>query len=64
MRFRTGLLVAAALLMQASLSEAAQKKADGAPRSPVTVTSDTMEARSGEGRVVFRGNVVAVEDFT
>ncbi|MBW7956777.1 MAG: lipopolysaccharide transport periplasmic protein LptA [Deltaproteobacteria bacterium] len=64
MKFRTGLLMAAALLMQASVSVAAQKKAEGAPRSPVTVTSDTMEARSGEGRVVFKGNVVAVEDFT
>lgn len=30
----------------------------------VTVTSDTMEAVTGENRVIFTGNVVAVEDFT
>lgn len=33
-------------------------------RRQVTVTSDTMEARTSESRVVFRGNVAAVEDFT
>lgn len=64
MKFRICLpLLAAVCIALASVSEAATKKADGAPRNPVTVTSDTMEARSGEGRVVFRGNVVAVEDF-
>ncbi len=65
MNFKAGLpLVAAALIAQAAFSEAAPKRDEGAARSPVTVTSDTMEARSGEGTVVFRGNVVAVEDFT
>lgn len=33
-------------------------------RKPVTVTSDTMEANTNENRVIFRGNVAAVEDFT
>lgn len=33
-------------------------------KKPVTVTSDTMEADSNNNRVVFRGNVAAVEDFT
>jgi len=33
-------------------------------RLPVTVTSDTMEAVTGESRVIFKGNVKAVTDFT
>lgn len=33
-------------------------------KRPVTVTSDTMEANTSENRVVFRGNVTAIEDFT
>ncbi len=44
-------------------AEQAEVKA-GAAKKPVTVTSDTMEAVTSENRVVFRGNVVAVEDFT
>ncbi|MBI5492131.1 MAG: lipopolysaccharide transport periplasmic protein LptA [Deltaproteobacteria bacterium] len=40
------------------------KKDGDAPKKPVTVTSDTMEAKTSENVVVFRGNVVAVEDFT
>ena len=40
------------------------KAAKHVPRRPVTVTSDTMEAVTGENLVVFSGNVVAVEDFT
>ncbi|HEY4707691.1 MAG TPA: lipopolysaccharide transport periplasmic protein LptA [Thermodesulfobacteriota bacterium] len=58
-------LLAAALLAPASLSLA--KEADisnDKPRRPVTVTSDSMEASANENRVVFKGNVVAVEDFT
>jgi len=40
---------------------------DGGPaaqRAPVTVTSDTMEAVTGERKVVFRGHVQATTDFT
>jgi len=35
-----------------------------APRKPINVTSDKMEADKGASVVVFKGNVVAVEDFT
>jgi len=35
-----------------------------AKRAPVTVTSDTMEAVTGERKVVFRGHVQATTDFT
>ncbi len=33
-------------------------------KKPVTVLSDTMQADKSKGFVVFRGNVVAIEDFT
>ncbi len=33
-------------------------------KKPVTVLSDTMQADKSRGFVVFRGNVVAIEDFT
>lgn len=46
-----------------AVSPAVQSSAPG-PRKPVTVTSDTMEANTNENKVVFRGNVAAVEDFT
>lgn len=45
-------------------SHAVQLDGSAGPRKSVTVTSDTMEANTGENRVVFRGNVSAVEDFT
>ena len=45
----------------ASEKEAAKQAAPG--KKPVTVTSDTMEAVTGENRVVFKGNVKAFEDF-
>lgn len=35
-----------------------------APRKPINVTSDRMEADKGASVVVFKGNVVVVEDFT
>jgi len=61
-------LLAAALLAPATISLAqesgASKASKDTPRKPVTVTSDTMEASTNENRVVFKGNVVAVEDFT
>lgn len=48
-----------------SVSLAVQAKASVEnSKKPVTVTSDTMEANTNENRVVFRGNVAAVEDFT
>ena len=46
---------------------AAETEAAGqvvADKKPVTVTSDTMEAVTGESRVIFKGNVKAVTDFT
>ncbi len=43
----------------ASVSKGA-RKAD----RPVVVTSDSMEADRADNRVLFRGNVVAEEDFT
>ena len=54
-----------ALFSNPSASVAVQSniKAE-AGRKPVTVTSDTMEASTVGNRVVFRGNVAAVEDFT
>lgn len=36
---------------------------DEAPKKPVTIVSDTMEASSGDRLVIFRGDVVAEEDF-
>lgn len=36
----------------------------GRAERPVTVTSDSMEADRADNRVLFRGNVVAEEDFT
>lgn len=57
-------LAAAFLLLWARPSAAVTKKDEAAPKRPVTVTSDTMEAKTSENVVVFRGNVVAVEDFT
>ncbi|MBI5587287.1 MAG: lipopolysaccharide transport periplasmic protein LptA [Deltaproteobacteria bacterium] len=35
-----------------------------APKKPINVTSDKMEADKNASVVVFKGNVVAVEDFT
>lgn len=64
------LLRAAAIMVLSSailFSACVAFAADGGPKKPkkpVTVTSDTMEANTSENRVVFRGNVVAVEDFT
>lgn len=53
------------ILAPASLSLANESGAPrDTPRKPVTVTSDTMEASTNKNRVVFKGNVVAVEDFT
>lgn len=40
-----------------------QKKDKDAPKKPVTVTSDRMEAIQKENLVIFKGNVEAVEDF-
>lgn len=44
------------------LAAEAPEKSD-APRKPVTVTSDTMEADSKQNTVIFRGNVEAIEEF-
>ncbi|MBI5642440.1 MAG: lipopolysaccharide transport periplasmic protein LptA [Deltaproteobacteria bacterium] len=67
-RAKTILLIPAllSLTVLASPAFAAKEKGAGkeAPRKPVTVTSDTMEALANENIVVFKGNVVAVEDFT
>lgn len=62
-------ILSAIFLKMADVSEGADKAAakDGAnvtQKSPVNVTSDWMEAVKDENRVVFKGNVVAVEDFT
>lgn len=63
-KFSIALVAAAFLLLWARPSAAVTKKDGDAPKKPVTVTSDTMEAKTSENVVVFRGNVVAVEDFT
>lgn len=57
------ILVLFALTSHAFAKEEKDPKATDA-RKPVTVTSDTMEAISNENLVIFRGNVVATEDFT
>lgn len=44
--------------------EAKQQSEKITPKKQVTITSDKMEALSNENLVIFRGNVVAVEDFT
>ncbi|HBG45476.1 MAG TPA: lipopolysaccharide transport periplasmic protein LptA [Deltaproteobacteria bacterium] len=56
-------LIFAAFLIPASV-DAAKAGSEDTPRKPVTVTSDMMEANTGENKVVFKGNVEAVEDFT
>lgn len=59
-----------ALAVLFAMPGAASSAENGAPvgaatdRVPVTITSDTMEAVTAENRVVFKGNVKAVEDFT
>lgn len=47
-----------------SAQDRAVSKQDARPKLPITITSDAMEASKGNGNVVFKGNVVAVEDFT
>lgn len=42
----------------------ADEPAGAAPKKPINVTSDRMEADKGANVVVFKGNVVVVEDFT
>ncbi|MFQ5735728.1 MAG: LptA/OstA family protein [Thermodesulfobacteriota bacterium] len=61
----TGVLALSAVFLCAPSSLAAPATgAPGAAGRPVTVTSDTMEAVTGENLVIFKGNVMAVEDFT
>ena len=64
----SALAIAAALFLTVisvpSASQAVQANPVENAKKPVTVTSDTMEANTSENRVVFRGNVTAVEDFT
>lgn len=60
-----GLLAAVVFLMApAGRSVAADKEHKITPKKQVTITSDTMEALSAQNIVIFKGNVVAVEDFT
>lgn len=63
--FLTALLAFTILSVNSFAKETKETaKAGEAARKPVTVTSDTMEAISNENLVIFRGNVVATEDFT
>lgn len=60
-----GLLVPALFFMCGTQSaSAASRDAKITPKKQVTITSDTMEALSDQNIVIFKGNVVAVEDFT
>lgn len=60
-----GLLASAVFFMSAAqISIAAPKDSKMTPKKQVTITSDTMEALSEQNIVIFKGNVVAVEDFT
>lgn len=64
----SALMLAAVFLINAAALGAVSSKEQQArketPKKPVTVTSDRMEADQNEKIVVFKGNVVAVEDFT
>lgn len=55
-------LFAAAFLPAGSFAKEAAGKEE--PKKPINVTSDKMEADKNANVVVFRGNVVVVEDFT
>lgn len=60
-------VTAAAFIMVFSLPaapSAAEEPAGASPKKPINVTSDRMEADKGANVVVFKGNVVVVEDFT
>lgn len=48
----------------ASPAAAAPKQGPQKQKQPVTIISDNMEADKAESVAVFKGNVVAVEDFT
>lgn len=63
---RAGLALAlVSVICSAAPSWAKQQEArKDTPKKPVTVTSDSMEAKTADNIVVFKGNVVAVEDFT
>ncbi|MBI1911855.1 MAG: lipopolysaccharide transport periplasmic protein LptA [Deltaproteobacteria bacterium] len=58
------LLFSAVLFHSIAVGAAVETKKKEAPKKPVTVTSDIMEAKTSDNMVVFKGNVVAVEDFT
>ncbi len=58
-----------ALLLFAVLPLSVSSATEGAggkkrPQKPITITSDTMEADRADRLVVFKGDVVAREDFT
>lgn len=58
-------LLAAVFVLAASTVGAASGKEGGEyrPRGPITVTSRTMEAYKDKGLIVFKGEVVAREEF-
>jgi len=62
------LIALAAVIILASGAAFAQEKAatkeNARSKVPVVITSDSMEASKSDGTVVFKGNVVAIEDFT
>lgn len=65
--FRAIFLVASVVVFMCAPVNAKDKavlKQSERPKLPITITSDTMEASKGNGNVFFKGNVVAVEDFT
>lgn len=65
LKVSAGLLIAVVFLAASSgLSGAAGKDSKITAKKQVTITSDTMEALSEQNIVIFKGNVVAVEDFT
>lgn len=65
MTYGKSILAALAAAFTIGLLPAVLRAEDAAaPKKPIDVTSDKMEADKGAGVVVFRGNVVVVEDFT
>lgn len=64
---RCAALVAVFVVSTSALVSAQDKavsKQGARAKVPITIMSDAMEASKGEGNVVFKGNVVAVEEFT
>lgn len=51
-------------VLTSAVTFAQNEPAGAAPKKPINITSDKMEADKGASVVVFKGNVVVVEDFT